>query len=290
MNLLTIKNGVQNWNLQIENVKYVICNSNQYFPLIQFIRQFSVKDKSEYRTENNVSSKIFFNEKPIEIKNNLFIEITEDYSINEDKKLTAKSLMLKYLEVKLQSNEYFDTISTIDILMNSLADEVNDESMLKVLFNGANFKQLIKMLTPFYEDEFQKDEYDLSAEEIVQFQLEMIQYIAENNTKYDHIFVYGKFNYLTDIMIDAFNKMKNCHILIFTNFYKRRMQLKNIAVFQNEIVDLADMNAFYNQYSQHTTHMYPMQEVEQMIIKYLQQNYTQKETDIYQDLDCFSIK
>lgn len=48
------------------------------------------------------------------------------------------------------------TISTIDILLNSLSEEVNDESLLKIMFNGANYKQLIKMLSPYYEDELQK--------------------------------------------------------------------------------------------------------------------------------------
>lgn len=43
------------------------------------------KDKSENRTENNISTKMFINEKEIELKNNMFIEISEMYSLNEDK-------------------------------------------------------------------------------------------------------------------------------------------------------------------------------------------------------------
>ena len=132
---------------------------------------FTSKDKSENRTENNISTKIFINEKEIELKNNMFIEISEMYSLNEDKKLTTKSLMLKYLEIKLQNQDYFDTISTIDILLNSLSEEINDESMLKIMFNGANYKQLIKMLSPYYEDELQKDEFDLTRDELILFQL-----------------------------------------------------------------------------------------------------------------------
>ena len=192
MNLLTIKNGTNKWNLQMNHVKYIISDSSTNYTLLQAIRLFTSKDKSENRTENNISTKMLINEKEIELKNNIFIEISEMYSLNEDKKLTTKSLMLKYLEIKLQNQDYFDTISTIDILLNSLSEEVNDESTLKIMFNGANYKQLIKMLSPYYEDELQKDEFDLTRDELILFQLDLVEYISNHNSKYDNIFVFGK--------------------------------------------------------------------------------------------------
>ena len=96
MNLLTIKNGTNKWNLQMNHVKYIISDSSANYTLLQAIRLFTSKDKSENRIENNFSTKILINEKEIELKNNMFIEISETYSLNEDKKLTTKSLMLKY--------------------------------------------------------------------------------------------------------------------------------------------------------------------------------------------------
>ena len=75
MNLLTIKNGTNKWNLQMNHVKYIISDSSTNYTLLQAIRLFNSKDKSENRTENNISTKIFINEKEIELKNNMFIEI-----------------------------------------------------------------------------------------------------------------------------------------------------------------------------------------------------------------------
>lgn len=290
MNLLTIKNGTNKWNLQMNHVKYIISDSSINYTLLQAIRLFTSKDKSENRTENNIGTKMFINEKEIELKNNMFIEISETYSLNEDKKLTTKSLMLKYLEIKLQNQEYFDTISTIDILLNSLSEEVNDESLLKIMFNGANYKQLIKMLSPYYEDELQKDEFDLSRDELILFQLDLIEYISNHNSKYDNIFVFGKLDNLSDKILQKINKIENVKLIIFTNYYNDFMHVQNAALLQDKIIDFADMEQIYYDLSQKSLQTYTLQEVERMTIDYLQQTYTHKEHDIYQELDRFSIK
>ena len=290
MNLLTIKNGTNKWNLQMNHVKYIISDSSMNYTLLQAIRLFTSKDKSENRTENNISTKMFINEKEIELKNNMFIEISEMYSLNEDKKLTTKSLMLKYLESKLQNQEYFDTISTIDILLNSLSEEVNDESMLKIMFNGANYKQLIKMLSPYYEDELQKDEFDLTRDELILFQLDLVEYISNHNSKYDNIFIFGKLDNLSDRILQKINKIQNVKLMIFTNYYNDLMNIQNAALLQDKIIDFADMEQIYYDLSQKSLRTYLLQEVEQMTINYLQQTYTQETHDIYQELEHFSIK
>ena len=290
MNLLTIKNGTNKWNLQMNHVKYIISDSSMNYTLLQAIRLFTSKDKSENRTENNISTKMFINEKEIELKNNMFIEISEMYSLNEDKKLTTKSLMLKYLEIKLQNQDYFDTISTIDILLNSLSEEVNDESMLKIMFNGTNYKQLIKMLSPYYEDELQKDEFDLTRDELFLFQLDLVEYISNHNSKYDNIFVFGKLDNLSDKILHKMNKIENIKLIIFTNYYNDLMNVQNAALLQDKIIDLADMEQIYCDLSQKSLQTYTLQEVEQMTINYLQQIYTHQTHDIYQELDHFSIK
>lgn len=270
MNLLTIKNGTNKWNLQMNHVKYIISDSSMNYTLLQAIRLFTLKDKSENRTENNISTKMFINEKEIELKNNMFIEISEMYSLNEDKKLTTKSLMLKYLESKLQNQEYFDTISTIDILLNSLSEEVNDESVLKIMFNGANYKQLIKMLSPYYEDELQKDEFDLTRDELILFQLDLVEYISNHNSKYDNIFAFGKLDNLSDKILQKINKIENVILMIFTNYYNDLMNVQNTALLQDKIIDLADMEQIYYDLSQKSLQTYTLQEVEQMTIDYLQ--------------------
>ena len=50
------------------------------------------------------------------------------------------------------------------------------------------------------------------------------------------------------------------------------------------------MEQIYYDLSQKSLQTYTLQEVEQMTIDYLQQTYTHKKHDIYQELDHFSIK
>ena len=132
------------------------------------IKQFFQKTESEYRSENNLEAKILMDGEAVSNKRMLFLEINPYDSLIEDRKLSSKSLVLKYLEKKLQDKIYFDTIRTLDILFQSLAEEANDDN-LKIAFNEMNFKQLLKILEAYFSDDFQKDEFDLSYEDVILF-------------------------------------------------------------------------------------------------------------------------
>ena len=152
MNLIHIKNGSVNKEFQINQVKYLLCKNNDDYPLYSTIKQFVSKEHSEYREENDVKAKILIDDHELSLKNNLFIEITDTYSFHEDQKLNSRSLMLKYLEIQLK----------IDILFHTLSDEFNENSAFKVMFQTVGYKQLVKLLCPYYGEDYQKDEFDLS--------------------------------------------------------------------------------------------------------------------------------
>lgn len=288
MNLLNITNGLRDWEFQINTLKYIICNSNDYYPMYLCMKQVCDKEKSEYRNENNLKAKISIDSKELDIKHNLFIEISDTYSLNEDKKLTNKSLILKYLELKIQHQDFMETINTIDILLHTLSEEMNDESILKVIFNSIGYKQLIKMLTPYYENEFQKDEFDLSIDEIISFQIQIIHYISLNNTKYDNIIVYARLDYLSEYIIKKLISLTNCKVIIFTNSYNQTIQLENLCLVENDFIDFANIDLFYKVFSQHSFQYYRVEEIKVMIKSYLKENYTHRKKDIYQDLEHFS--
>ena len=269
MNLITIKNGNNTWNFEIENNKYIICDTNNYYQILQSIRLFNSKEKSEYRSETNFNTVVMKNEKELTLRNNLFIEISDSYSLIEDKKLTTKSLILKYLEVKLQNKIYFDTIGTIDILLESLAEEMNEDDSLNVRFNSVGYKQLIKMLTPFYIDEFQKDEFDLDYEQIILFQLQLVDYIAKNSYKYDNTIVYGHINNISSKIVRKLKNLNSSIQLIFTNNYKESMHINEVALYEKSLIDFSNIEQFYIDYSQQSFQQYSLQEVECMIIEYL---------------------
>ncbi len=287
MNSFKLTNGSKLWEFQIEQMKYIIDTSNEWFSMVQALRQFNIKDKSEYREEYDLKAQIFIDENVLNMRNSIFFEISDSYSVIEDRKLNGKSLMLKYLELKLQNQECFESISTIDILLSALAEEINESSIVKVLFDSTGVKQLLKMLTSFYEDELQMDEYDLSFNDLFRLQIQMIRYIAENQSKYDHIIVYLKLNVLNQNLLAELQSLKDCKILIFTNQYNSLMNLKDICLIQKELIDFADEEYFYHQFTRYSFDYYTIEEVQMMIQKYLKENYTQKYTDIYQELEHF---
>ncbi len=287
MNLIKIVNGSKQYEFQMNHVKYIICKNNHDYPIYSSIRQLQSKEKSEYRDENNLKVKLLMDDQELNVKNNLLIEITDTYSLNEDKKLNAKSLMLKYLEIKLQHIDLMDTIGTIDILFQTLSDEINDSSALKVMGQSLGYKQLLKLLVPYYGDEFQQDEYDLSWIELMEFQIHLIEYIAMNNTKYDNIIVYGRLNQVDNHIIALCNSLINCKVILFTNQFYESMKLDDVCLVERNMVDLANREAFYHMFSMHSFRCYTIEEVQKMIIYYLKTNYTHREYNIYQELEHF---
>ncbi|MFR6361866.1 hypothetical protein [Amedibacterium intestinale] len=157
MNKITIGNGSNSIDIQMDHKKYIIGNNMQEKRNLELmIKHFFQKTESEYRSENNLEAKILMDGEAVSNKRMLFLEINPYYSLMEDCKLNSKSLVLKYLEKKLQDKIYFDTIRTLDILFQSLAEEANDDD-LKITFHEMNVKQLLKILEAYFSDDFQKD-------------------------------------------------------------------------------------------------------------------------------------
>lgn len=285
MNLIHIVNGSNSWEFQINCVKYLICKNNNYYPIYSSIKQFVSKEKSIYRDENNLKVKLMIDDQEFNLKSNLFIEITDMYSLNDDSKLNTKSLMLKYLEIKLQQADFIDTINTIDILLHTLSDDINESSTLKVMFQSLGYKQLLKMLRPFLGNDYEKDEYDLSLTELLDFQIKLIEYIAMNNVKYDNVIVYGRLNNIDKYVVEQLNSLTNCKVIVFTNCFNEIMKLDDICLIDNNISDLANMEAFYHLFSIYSFRYYTIEEVKGMIKKYLKTKYTHRNYDIYQELE-----
>jgi len=290
MNLIRITNGLQNWEFQIGELKYILGSIGDFYPLYQTIRLFCNKDKSEFREENGIQAKIMLDEADLNVKHNLFLEITDLYSLNEDRKMNSKSLMLKYVELRLQDYDLFDTINTIDLLFQSLSEEINESSVLKVVFDSIIGKQLIKLLTPYYADEYQKDEFDVSRKELISFQIGLINYIAMNHKKYDNVFVFARLHHLDECMVEELRLVKNCKLIVFTDQYVSPMFLEDICLMQQTLIDFADMDVFYRGFMEQAYQFYTKEELITMVINYLMDRYTRVDTDIYRELEHFSNK
>ena len=283
MNKITIKNGNNKYDITINRVKYVFSSNQDEFKIKQSFRNYFSKNKSEFRKENGNSNKVLFNDKDLDVKRTLFVEINSDFSINEDCKLNSKSLILKYLELRLQDREYFDTINTINLLFESLSEELKDENGLKTLFDVMDYKHLSKLINPYYFDELQKDEYDLTFEELLLFQIKLIKYISLNNNFYEYIIVFIDLDEVTQNLIQQINSLLNCYVICFSKNYVLEMS-DDAAIIENEVFDLSNIEEVYAYFYQKSSNILPIEEVRLYMKQYIIDKYTYKKIDIIDEL------
>jgi hypothetical protein len=247
MNKLTIIKGNEEYDILVSNYKFLYGNNEDTkFDIARTLERYFKKIKpSEYGEEYHNIPIVKLNDKEINTKNNLFFHVHKNYLLSADFKLTTTSLILRYLETLLSNDLFVDTINTINILFESLSQEIADQSVMAGSFTTMVPKQLLKLFSPLYlDDDFFKDEYDLSISEIILLQLKMIKYIAENNKKIERVYVYLEVPYLTSEIIDNI-KIDNTIILISSNDTFFDLDMSNYYICERKCFDLASETDVY---------------------------------------------
>lgn len=272
MKQLLISSGNINRTIIINHTKYVLGSNamNKYY-LKQAVRQYFNKTVSGYREE--IGSKCYFkiDDSPVDKKNTFFYEVTENYSINDDAKLSTKSLMLKYLETLYSDVNYMDTFNTLNILVESLSDEVSENAFIQSEFSTYSPKLLTKLVTAhYYEDESYKDEYDLSYEDLIILQLNMINYIAVNAKKYAYIILFIDIPLITDEIrskIDELSKDR-VYCLVFSKTVKDT-EIENICIEEDYYLDFANEEMVYYILNEKSSILYTLEDIKNMINEFL---------------------
>jgi hypothetical protein len=279
MNKLTVIKGMDKYEISIDDYKIIYGhNYEMKFDILRTILRYANNSKlSEYALEHNNIANLLLNDKNINTKRMFAFHVHYHYSISDDFKLTSKSLVSKYLEILLQSDQFFDTINTINILYQSLSDELSISSNITGQFNTMVPKQLLKLLTPLYiHGDFSKDDYDLSFEEIIVFQLNLLKYIVNYNHTADYNIFIIEIPYLSDKIYDLIKQLKNCHILIFVEHLPKCCHDINKYVFcENKFLDIADENKFYEMICDNSFRLLMLKEGREYMEKYI----------IYRDTD-----
>lgn len=272
MKQLLISSGNINRTIIIDHTKYVLGSNamNKYY-LKQAVRQYFNKIVSGYREE--IGSECYFkiDDSPVDKKNTFFYEVTENYSINDDAKLNTKSLMLKYLGTLYSSIDYMDTLNTLNILIESLSDEVSENAFVQSEFSTCSPKLLTKLVTAhYYEDESYKDEYDLSYEDLIILQLNMIDYIAVHSKKYSYFILFIDIPLITDGIKNKIDEMSKDRVycLVFSKTV-RNIEIENICVEEDYFLDFANEEMVYYILNEKSTYLYTLEDIKNMINEYL---------------------
>ena len=264
MNLLTVKKGNKRYDLQIGNIKYCIGNNfEEKYNFINILKETFLSSKeSEYSINNSGEAQVLINDKEIKLKEINFYYINHNYSIINDLKLTTHSLVTKYLEVLIAQDNNTDTINTVNLLLESFTNELDNE-LIYPRFITYTPKQFLKILLPiFLKEEDQANEYDLSYNEIILFQLKMINYISNHQS--NKILCLIELPLLTQEIDDYLKKMKNCINVVMIYKTNNSLLYRNIYLFDDQHIDLNDEQQIYNLYL--NKGICTLQEAQQMII------------------------
>lgn len=288
MNKLTLDDGNIKWDILIDKIKFIIgSDDSRFYELSKKLNLYFNPVKSEYREENSILNKLDLNEKPINKKSTFYIEVNENFSINEEIKLGTKTLLAKYFECKLKQIDYFDTINSIEILFESLAEELSDETVIKSKFSSMSEKQLIKLLKPYYCDEMQKDEYDLTQDQLIEFQLKLIEFIRENS-EFEKYIIFVNSTHWNLNSIEAIAQFDNTFLLLKTGSFNETMSIKNMLLFEDEILDCADEDRLYSLAGETNGNLKTFEEVKDMIRQFLGYRYTKTTCNLIKELTNFS--
>ena len=230
----------------IDRIKYIIGNNYEYKYMIKqlFNEYFSSTKDSDYSINNTGKIKLLVNDLQSIKRETLYFSVNTNYSLSTDLKLTSKSLILKYLEILLNKEEYYDTLNTINILLEAFSSEIDDH-IISTVFQTFSPKTLTKLITPLYlKEEEQANEYDMSYDEIILFQLRMINYIAKHSYM-NNIFILLEIPYVSQSIKEYLNEIDHALVIIITHQYYGSIDLKDIYLVDDQLLDLFDENTIY---------------------------------------------
>lgn len=201
-------NGYNTYSLDIDDYKFLIGNNYEIkYEIYRTLKaQFAKIGNSEFAVENNNKHMALCDEKALDNKQWRFFEVTPFFELEADMKMGTKSLLGKYLESIgdfLEQNEFYNTLQ---ILLNSLNDEFFDhetkvdigDKELKLQIGDITKSNIAKEIYPQISGNgFECNFADLSYEEIILFQLNIIEKILNKTSKDINTIIYCNLPYLT---------------------------------------------------------------------------------------------
>lgn len=245
MNKLVFKKGNIQFSFNINHIKYCVgLNYQSKYELKKIIFEYFHNTKiTEYSENNTGKALISIDNLEINKKNSLFYYVHHQYSLQDDLKLSTKSLISKYLEILLSQIDYNDTIQSINILLESFALEL-DSQIITSQFITQTPKSLLKLLMPFYmiNDEH-ANEFDLSYDDIIILQLQMIKYISNDITKY--VFCLIEIPELTHSIYEYIQSLDQCLVIVILTSSTVLIELKDIYYMSNINIDCDNDEQIY---------------------------------------------
>lgn len=239
---------------------YKLCLGTNYPLKFEFIKSikkhFEKGSGSEYQKQCQIRNSIYFEEKRVDTKEWLLVEVNDKFDLNVDLKMMSRSLLCKMYESVLDGIEYCDEINTINELISDLNEiyindktrMTNDNIALYASIQNLNHKNILKLLEVNIEkDNINANGYDLNFEELIIFQMDVVEKIAASNFN-NRILSILDLPILTKRIFKRIESIKNMYIIVVTNQISSKITIdqNNICFFNNSITDFSNEVQIYN--------------------------------------------
>ncbi len=228
--------------------------------------RFNKLTESDYAQDKHKSI-VLVDDEPIAINDYLYFCVDSSYDLVQDTKLGTKSLALEYINSIFKDVEYIEEYQTINSLFTSLLDEKTDDSDYYIrpyLDNLLSKKMMVKLLEfSFLNDDSIINNYDLTLEERIMIQLNMIKAISRKTEK--KVLVLLDTPKVTSNMLEIINNINGQFLIMFNQIVDG--QYENVLILDNIKVDIDDENQLYETANSNNTAYYTIEEMKSKILK-----------------------
>ena len=246
MRKLTIKKGIYRIDLLINKYKFIIGNNEiQKLNLKRALKEFQVGlPLSEYEEENHNNVHIYLDDDELTQKKINIYFISPNYDFYQELKLQSKSILLKAIINELSDESYIETFLTIQSLAEMLCMQFNEGHDIKLRDIKISPTIFAKLIEPtLVIDDFEMNEFDLSIEDFICLQLDLIRQ-ATSITKQENLIIVD-YPIMTNKIQDKIKEISNSMIIIFCGTIQTDYQLNSCYLIDKFTIDLANEESIY---------------------------------------------
>lgn len=246
MKKLTIKKGIYRTDLLIDKYKFIIGNNEiQKLNLKRAIKEFRVGlPLSEYEEENHNNVHVYLDDNELTQKKINIYFISPNYEFYQELKLQSKSILLKAIINELSDESYIETFLTIQSLTEMLCIQFNEDHDIKLRDIKISPTTFAKLIEPtLVIDDFEMNEFDLSIEDFICLQLDLIRR-ATSISKQENLIIVDC-PIVTNKIQDKVKEISNSMIIVFCRTIQTDYLLNNCYLIDKFTIDLADEESIY---------------------------------------------
>ena len=199
---------------------------------------------SEYEEENHNNVHIYLDDNELTQKKINIYFISPNYEFYQELKLQSKSILLKAIINELSDESYIETFLTIQSLTEMLCMQFNESHDIKLRDIKISPMTFVKLIEPtLVIDDFEMNEFDLSIEDFIFLQLDLIRQ-ATSISKQENLIIVDC-PIVTNKIQDRIKEISNSMIIVFCTTMQTDYQLNSCYLIDKFTIDLADEESIY---------------------------------------------